>query len=57
MAKDLLFEIGTEEIPAKFLPGIISELEKIASEQLATALITFKNIDVYIFTFSSTLNF
>ena len=47
MAKDLLFEIGTEEIPAKFLPGIINELEKIASEQLATALITFKNIDVY----------
>lgn len=30
MAKDLLLEIGTEEIPAKFMPGALAQIEDIA---------------------------
>lgn len=29
MAKDLLLEIGTEEIPAKFMPGILQQIENV----------------------------
>lgn len=47
MGKDLLFEIGTEEMPAKFLPGAIKDLERIAKEKLAEALISFDNVNVY----------
>ena len=34
MAKDLLFEIGTEEIPARFIDGALRELKHLAEEGL-----------------------
>ncbi len=35
MVKDLLFEIGTEEIPARFMPGVLAQLADIARKALA----------------------
>lgn len=35
MAKDLLLEIGTEEIPAKFMPGALAQLAETAGAKLA----------------------
>ena len=35
MAKDLLFEIGTEEIPARFMPGVLDRLAELANKELA----------------------
>lgn len=35
MAKDLLLEIGTEEIPARFMPDILAQLEKNTKQKLA----------------------
>lgn len=34
MQKDLLLEIGTEEIPAKFMPGVLVQLENITKTKL-----------------------
>ena len=34
MQKDLLLEIGTEEIPAKFMPGVLAQLENITKTKL-----------------------
>ena len=34
MAKDLLFEIGTEEIPARFMPGVLARLDELAVKGL-----------------------
>ncbi|MCX7780332.1 MAG: glycine--tRNA ligase subunit beta [Negativicutes bacterium] len=44
MAKDLLLEIGTEEIPAKFMPGILSQMETLAQERFAGERIGFSEI-------------
>ena len=30
----LLFEIGTEEIPAKFMPGILKQLQELAADKM-----------------------
>ena len=30
----LLFEIGTEEIPAKFMPGILKQLKELAAAKM-----------------------
>lgn len=35
MTKDLLLEIGTEEIPAKFMPGALAQLENTTKAKLA----------------------
>ncbi|SMC94126.1 glycine--tRNA ligase subunit beta [Sporomusa malonica] len=35
MTNDLLLEIGTEEIPAKFMPGALAQLESAAKTKLA----------------------
>lgn len=34
MAKDMLLEIGTEEIPAKYMPGALAQLAEIAKSKL-----------------------
>ena len=34
MAKDLLFEIGTEEIPARFMPDVLARLAELAAKAL-----------------------
>ncbi|MDR2007220.1 MAG: glycine--tRNA ligase subunit beta, partial [Acidaminococcales bacterium] len=47
MNKDLLLEIGTEEIPAKFLPETVTQLEKSAAAELTRLLIPFEKIKAY----------
>lgn len=43
----LLFEIGTEEIPAKFMPGILKRLQELAADKMQELRIPFENIKVY----------
>ena len=45
--KKLLFEIGTEEIPAKFMPGILKQLQELAAGKMQELRIPFENITVY----------
>ena len=47
MAKDLLFEIGAEEIPAGFLPNIIKQLGELATVALAERHIPHGAVKVY----------
>ncbi|MGF7185505.1 glycyl-tRNA synthetase beta chain [Desulfitispora alkaliphila] len=47
MTKDLLFEIGTEEIPAGFMKRALSDLGKIAQEKLQEARVDFEQIKTY----------
>ena len=47
MAKDLLFEIGAEEIPAGFLPNIIKQLGELATAALAERHIPHGAVKVY----------
>ena len=47
MAKDLLFEIGAEEIPAGFLPNIIKQLGELATDALAERHIPHGAVKVY----------
>ncbi|WP_371370666.1 glycine--tRNA ligase subunit beta [Sporomusa aerivorans] len=44
MTKDLLLEIGTEEIPAKFMPGALSQLENTTKAKLADLRISHGEI-------------
>ncbi len=43
----LLFEIGTEEIPAKFMPGILAQLKEMAEKKMADLRIPFEAVKVY----------
>lgn len=43
----LLFEIGTEEIPAKFMPGILKQLKELAAAKMQELRIPFEDIIVY----------
>lgn len=43
----LLFEIGTEEIPAKFMPGILKQLKELATAKMQELRIPFEDITVY----------
>lgn len=44
MSKDLLLEIGTEEIPARFMPGILAQLETAAKNKFAELRIGYKGV-------------
>lgn len=44
MPKDLLLEVGTEEIPARFMPGILSQLKELGGKKLAGMRIGFNEI-------------
>lgn len=44
MAKDILLEIGTEEIPAKFMPGALKQLAEAAKAMLVAERIGFSEI-------------
>ena len=44
MAKDLLLEIGTEEIPARFMPGILSQLEAAVQKSFEEQRIAFSEV-------------
>ncbi|MBP2626349.1 MAG: Glycyl-tRNA synthetase beta subunit [Firmicutes bacterium] len=46
MAKDLLLEIGTEEIPARFMSGVLSQLGNIAKSKFAELRIGHGEIQV-----------
>ena len=47
MAKDLLFEIGAEEIPAGFMPNILGQLKQLAETKLNDAHHPFESIETY----------
>ena len=47
MAKDLLFEIGAEEIPAGFMPNILGQLKQLATTKLNDAHLPFESIVTY----------
>lgn len=47
MAKDLLFEIGAEEIPAGFMPNILGQLKQLAETKLNDAHLPFESIEIY----------
>ena len=45
--KKLLFEIGTEEMPANYMPGILIQLQELATKKLQALAIPFQSIKVY----------
>ncbi|MHC1746436.1 MAG: glycine--tRNA ligase subunit beta [Negativicutes bacterium] len=45
MPQDILLEIGTEEIPAKFMPGALEQLGAIAREKFAAHRIAYQKIE------------
>lgn len=47
MAKDLLFEIGTEEIPARFMEPAIKQMRELAEAGLKEHRLAFSGINVY----------
>ena len=44
---ELLFEIGTEEIPASYVPPVLEQLSEIASESLSEQRISFEDIHTF----------
>ncbi len=44
---DLLFEIGTEEIPASYIPPVLNQLKEIASDSLSTHRIQIGEIQTF----------
>ena len=44
MSKTLLLEIGTEEVPAHVMPGILSQLKENAAKTFEELRIEYKNI-------------
>jgi len=47
VAKDLLFEIGAEEITAGFMPNILGQLKQLAETKLNDAHLPFESIATY----------
>lgn len=47
MSKDLLYEIGTEEIPAKYMPATLEQVKSIAGKMLLDSRIAFEEIKTY----------
>lgn len=43
----LLFEIGTEEIPAKFMPALLQQLKTLAESKMQELRIPFEEVKVY----------
>ena len=43
----LLFEIGTEEIPAKFMPGILAQLKELAEKKMDELRIPYEAVRVF----------
>ncbi len=46
-AKDMLLEIGTEELPARFVPDALEMLKSLAEERLGSVGLSFKNAQVF----------
>ncbi len=47
MAKELLMEIGTEEIPAAFLPRVIEDLADLAAKELSEGRLSYGEIKTF----------
>lgn len=47
MSKQILLEIGTEEIPAKFLPDTLLQLRELTEQKLQASLIDFSQVKVF----------
>ena len=47
MARDVLFEIGLEEVPAKFMPGALEQLARLATEKMNSQRIGYREIKVF----------
>ena len=43
----LLFEIGTEEIPAKFMPNILAQLKELTEKKMTELRIPFESVKTY----------
>lgn len=48
MSKDFLLELGMEEMPAKFAPGAVSQMENNARKLLAELRLSFTDLKVYV---------
>jgi glycyl-tRNA synthetase beta chain len=46
MSQDLLFEIGTEEIPARFMPSALEQLKNLAETGLALRRLNYQSLQV-----------
>ncbi|MBR5428964.1 MAG: glycine--tRNA ligase subunit beta [Firmicutes bacterium] len=46
MAKDLLWELGVEEVPARFLPPVIKQLRELAEESFKAAGLAYDELRV-----------
>lgn len=46
MAKDLLWELGVEEVPARFLPPVIKQLRQLAEDGFGAAGLTYDKLTV-----------
>jgi glycyl-tRNA synthetase beta chain len=44
---DFLLEIGTEEIPARFIPGALRDLKALLAQRLSTERLTFREIRIF----------
>lgn len=47
MSQDLLLEIGTEEMPAGAMPGVVAQLKELAETKLREARLPFEKVTVY----------
>lgn len=47
MAKDLLLEIGVEEMPSAYMPGAVRDLQELAQQRLGEARLQWEQLDVY----------
>jgi glycyl-tRNA synthetase beta chain len=47
MAKDLLLEIGVEEMPSAYMPGAVRDLQDLARQRLEEARLTWRQLRVY----------
>ena len=47
MAKDVLFEIGIEEIPARFMEPALKQMEELMQKKLAEASLAYQGMKTY----------
>ncbi len=47
MSEQLLLEIGTEELPAAFLPGALSSFKALMEQELSAARISYESIETF----------
>ena len=46
-ANDLVLEIGTEEIPSRFIPPIMESIKAMVTEDLSQLRVLFSDVSVY----------